>query len=76
MAQKEETGRGKREPGLDAEQVQRRLDMFDQRLDNLDSMITAVIQRVMNQPVTLNVTCPKCGGNIEIALMGGEKPTR
>jgi len=62
------------EQTLDAEHVKRRLDMLDQRLDNIDSMVTAVAERVMNQPITLNITCPNCGRNIEITLIGSEKP--
>jgi len=63
------------EQALDIERVKRRLDMLDQRLDNIDSMVTAVAERVMNQPITLNITCPSCGKNIEITLIGSEKPT-
>jgi ribosomal protein L44E len=63
------------EQALDIEHVKRRLDMLDQRLDNIDSMVTAVAERVMNQPITLNITCPNCGKNIEITLIGSEKPT-
>jgi len=63
------------EQELDIEHVKRRLDMLDQRLDNIDSMVTAVAERVMNQPITLNITCPNCGRNIEITLIGSEKPT-
>ena len=59
---------------LDIERVKQRLDMLDQRLDNIDSMVTAVAERVMNQPITLNITCPNCGRNIEITLIGSEKP--
>jgi hypothetical protein len=59
---------------LDAEDVKRRLDMVDQRLDSIDSMVTAVAERVMNQPVTLNITCPHCGKNIEITIIGSQKP--
>ena len=60
---------------LDIEHVKRRLDMLDQRLDNIDSMVTAVAERIMNQPITLNITCPYCGKNIEITIIGSEKPT-
>jgi len=62
------------EQALDIERVKRRLDMLDQRLDNIDSMVTAVAERIMNQPITLNITCPYCGKNIEITLIGSEKP--
>ena len=62
------------EQALDTEHVKRRLDMLDQRLDNIDSVVTALVQRVMQQPVTLNITCPYCGRNLEIALIGSEKP--
>jgi len=60
----------------DIERINKRLDMLDQRLDNIDSMVTAVAERVMKQPVTLNITCSKCGQNIEIALLGLEKPKK
>ena len=64
------------EEAPDIERLKERLDMLDQRLDNIDSMITAVAERVMSQPVTLNITCPQCGKNIEIAIIGDEKPQR
>ena len=55
--------------------IQRRLDMLDQRLDNIDSVVTAVAERVVHQPLTMNVTCPSCGKNIEIAISGSKRPT-
>jgi hypothetical protein len=61
------------EQALDAEHIKRRLDLFDQRLDNIDSVVTAVVERVMKQPITLNITCPHCGKNMEIAIIGSEK---
>ena len=60
---------------LDIQDIKRRLDMLDQRLDNIDSMVTAVAERIMNQPVTLSLVCPNCGKNIEIAIIGSGKPT-
>jgi hypothetical protein len=60
----------------DIERINKRLDMLDDRLDNIDSMVTAVAERVMKQPLTVNVTCPKCGQSIEIALLGLEKPRK
>ncbi|MFC1918164.1 hypothetical protein ACFLXH_05905 [Chloroflexota bacterium] len=62
--------------GQEIEQLKRTLDMLDQRLDNIDSMVTAVAERVMNRPITFNLTCSHCGKNIEIAILGTEKPTR
>ena len=58
------------------EKLIKRLDMLDERLDNVDSIVTAVAERVMKQPITLNVTCSHCGHKVEIALIGTEKPTR
>jgi len=60
----------------DIERMNKRLDMLDDRLDNIDSMVTAVAERVMKQPITLNITCSKCGQSIEIALLGLEKPRK
>ena len=60
----------------DIERINKRLDMLDDRLDNIDSMVTVVAERVMKQPITLNITCSKCGQAIEIALLGLEKPRK
>ena len=64
------------EQALDIQHIKKRLDILDQRLDNIDSMVTAVAERVMSQLVALNITCPHCGRNIEIALVGSQKPKR
>ena len=74
MAENNKSDSVNQEQALDIERVKRRLDMLDQRLDNIDSMVTAVAERVMNQPITLNITCPHCSKNIEITLIGSEKP--
>ncbi len=76
MAKKNKPSVVGQEQVLDIEHIKRRLDMLDQRLDNIDSIVTAVAERVMNQPIVLNITCPNCGKNIEIAIIGTEKPTR
>jgi len=64
------------EQALDIEHIKKRLDMLDRRLDSIDSVVTAVVERVMSQPITLNITCPHCGKNMEIAIIGSEKPRR
>ena len=75
MAEKERPHLMDQEQGADIEKIKQRLDLLDHRLDNIDSMVSAVAERVMKQPVTVNITCPYCGKNIEIALLGNEKPT-
>ncbi len=62
------------EQELDMEDIKRQLDMFDHRLDNIDSIVTAVAERLMSQPITLNITCPHCGSNVEITIIGNYKP--
>jgi len=57
------------------EHLKRRLDMLDERLDNIDSMVTAVAERVTNRPISFNVTCPGCGHNVEVAIIGNYRPT-
>ncbi|MFQ5996939.1 MAG: hypothetical protein ACE5KP_04875 [Dehalococcoidales bacterium] len=76
MAENNESSSVVQEQARDIEQIRKRLDMLDQRLDNIDSIVTAVAERVMKQPITFNVTCSKCGQNIEIALIGIEKPRK
>jgi len=64
------------EQALDLQQLKKRLDILDRRLDNIDSMVTAVAERVMSQPITFIVTCPRCGRSLEVAIIGTQKPTR
>ena len=71
MANEDESGAIEKE--LDIERVKRRLDMMDQRLDNIDSIVTAVAERIMSRPITLNMICPHCGKGVEIAVIGSEK---
>ena len=75
MAKKDEISAVVQEQASDIEHIKRRLGMLDHRLDNIDSMVTAVAERVMKQPITFIVTCPHCGKNIEIAIIGSEKPS-
>ena len=75
MAKKNKAGGVAEELELETEHIKRRLDMLDQRLDNIDSVVTAVVERVMSQPITLNITCPHCGHNVEITIIGRGKPT-
>ena len=75
MAENNESNSVNQEQVLeDIERVKQRLNMLDQHLDNIDSMVTAVAERVMSQPIALNITCPYCGKNIEISIIGSEKP--
>jgi len=59
---------------IDTERLKQRIELLDERLDNIDSVVTAVAERVMKQPVSILLTCPHCGKNIEVALVGQQKP--
>jgi len=76
VADKDEAGRVAEVQAQDIQQIKKRLDLLDQRLDNIDSMVSAIAERVMSQPITLNITCPRCGRNIELTLIGSHKPAR
>jgi len=64
------------EEELSPEQLKKRLDNLDQRLDAIDTMVTALAERMMNRPISVEVTCPSCGRIIEIAMVGNEKMMR
>jgi hypothetical protein len=70
-----EKDKNKHARGTQEEDVKRRLDMLDHRLDDIDTMVSAVIERVMVQPINLTLSCPHCGHNIEISMIGNKKPT-
>ncbi len=76
MAQEKQPGTATWEQVAEIKKIKQRLDMLDQRLDSIDSMITAVAERVTRQPITFRTTCPRCAKEIEIAVLGVEKPTR
>ena len=76
MAENDESNLINEKTLLDIEQIKNHVDMLDRRLDNVDSIVSALAERVMKQPITFNVTCSKCGQKIEIAIIGTEKPSR
>ncbi len=57
------------------ERLKKRIELLDDRLDNMDSVLTAVAERIMKQPVSICFNCPHCGKDIEISLVGQQKPT-
>lgn len=61
---------------VDLQRLKRRLDILDQRLDNIDSEVTSVAERVLSQLITINVTCPHCNKDVEIAMVGSRKAKR
>jgi tRNA(Ser,Leu) C12 N-acetylase TAN1 len=76
LAENNESSSVDQEIALDIEHIKKRLEMLDQRLDNIDSIVTAIAERVMKQPITFSVTCSKCGQDIEISLIGIQKPRK
>ncbi len=55
-------------------QMEKRLEMMYKRIDQLDTMVTTLVERVMRQPVmTIEVKCPKCGSDVHVALTGNTK---
>jgi len=76
LAQEKRSTAINREKVQDLEQIKKRLDLLDNRLDSIDSVITAVVERVMSQPIAITVTCPSCGKNVEFAILGSSKPVK
>ena len=56
---------------LDMGQLVKRLDMIDERLDNMDSVVTSLVERVMGRPLVMEVTCPSCGQTVQINVTSG-----
>ena len=51
---------------LNKDQLNKRLEMLEERLDNIDSILTSLVERVMEKPLTLEITCPKCGQPVQL----------
>jgi len=45
--------------------------MLDERLDNIDSIVTSLVERVMARPLVIEVTCPNCGQTVQINVTSG-----
>jgi hypothetical protein len=58
-------------PDRDAGQIIKRLEMLDERLDNIDSIVTSLVERVMARPLLMEVTCPNCGQTVQINVTSG-----
>lgn len=58
---------------LDMARVKKSVDMLDDRLDNLDSIVSILVERMMKRFITIDLNCPHCGKNIQIGLIGSEK---
>jgi hypothetical protein len=55
------------------DQMEQRMEMLDRRLDNIDTVVTALVERIMKQPITIEITCPSCGSPVEMTLTGNVK---
>lgn len=53
--------------------LNKRLDMLEGRLDNMDSIISAVVERVMKQTLTVEIVCPHCGHHLQATIVGAVK---
>ena len=71
MAQK--TERGSKDDEIRVEQLKKRLDALDRRLDDIDTMVSAIAERAMNRPISIAFRCPNCGKIVEIGMVGSEK---
>jgi hypothetical protein len=78
QGKKEEDNRSDSKASSEASdlKLEARMDAIDRRLDNIDSTVSAVAERVMSRPLVINAVCPHCGKNMEITLIGTNKPTR
>jgi hypothetical protein len=74
LSAKDKAGPKSQELSQEIARLNSRLDLFDERLDNMDSVVSAVVERVMSQPLALGISCPHCGKNSEISLIGSYKP--
>jgi hypothetical protein len=74
LANENKSGAGAKEIN-ELERLKQRVEIMDDRLDNIDSVLTAVAERIMKQPISITLVCPHCGKNIEVALVGQQKPT-
>jgi len=49
----------------------KRLGMLDERLDNMDSIVTSLVERVMGRPLVMEINCPNCGQTVQVNVTSG-----
>ena len=55
-------------------QMEKKLEMMYKRIDQLDTVVSTLIERVMREPViTIETKCPKCGSHVHVSLTGNSK---
>lgn len=75
MSDRPRTNVNRREDAATLEELAQQVSVLDERLDNIDSIVTNVAERVMSQPITISVTCSGCGRVSTYNLLASEKPT-
>ena len=55
------------------QEMEKQIEMINSRLDNMDSVVTALVERIMKQPITIELICPKCDTTIQIMLTSSVK---
>ena len=58
----------------DYEQLKAKYEMLNDRLDDIDSSVSAIVGRTYNQAAYITTTCPHCGKEFEISIIGLRKP--
>jgi hypothetical protein len=76
LVRRDEPAEMANEQTMELQRLNKRLDLLDQRFDNIDSMVTSVAERVLSQLITINITCPHCNKEVEIAMVGSRKAKR
>lgn len=64
---------GAQEAQVSLSQLNKRVQLIDERLDSLDSMVTAVVERVMKHTLTMDVVCPHCARHLQVTVVGAVK---
>jgi len=59
------------EHDLNVKKLAKQLEMLDERLDNMDSVVMSLVERVMGRPLIMEITCPKCGEVVQISVTSG-----
>lgn len=64
---------GAEEVKVNLPQLEKRVKLLDERLDSIDSIVTAVVERVMKHTLTMDVVCPHCSRHLQVTLVGAVK---
>lgn len=58
---------------MNMQEIEKQMEIAEQRLVNIDLMVGALAERVARQAISLEVVCPRCSHRIQVTVGGNAR---